>query len=50
MSAVFAEFGTYIIKFAVYLVLAVAGFIAGTKWRKAKDQKEENNREEVRSK
>ena len=41
MSEIFAEFGTYIIKYVVLLVLPVLGFIAGTKWRKAKDSKEE---------
>ncbi len=33
------EFGTYLIKYGVFLILAVLGFIAGTKWRKAKDNK-----------
>ncbi len=44
MSEVFAEFGTYLLKYGVYLILAVAGFIAGTKWRKAKDAKEEEKK------
>ncbi len=39
MSAIFAELGTYAIKFVVFLILAVCGFFAGTKWRKAKDEK-----------
>ncbi|MBR3537939.1 MAG: hypothetical protein IKQ49_05605 [Eubacterium sp.] len=45
MSDLFAEFGTYLIKYVVFLVLAVAGFIAGTKWRKVKDSKEQKEEE-----
>ncbi len=44
MSDLFAEFGTYIIKYSVFLILAVAGFIAGTKLRKHKDSKEEEKK------
>ena len=39
MDVVFAELGTYAIKFVVFLILAICGFFAGTKWRKAKDEK-----------
>ncbi len=52
MTAILSEFATYIIKYAVFLVLAVLGFIAGTKWRKTKDMKnneEAKQGEEVRS-
>ncbi|MCR5367403.1 MULTISPECIES: hypothetical protein [Eubacterium] len=52
MDQVLSEFATYIIKYLVFLVLAVLGFIAGTKWRKSKDMKtveEAKNSEEVRS-
>ena len=44
MSAVFAEFGTYLLKYVIYLILAVVGFITGAKWRKAKDKKEEETK------
>ncbi len=46
MSDLFAEFGTYLIKYGVFLVLAVAGFWTGTKWRKAKDSKVQKEEEE----
>ena len=46
MEEVFAEFGTYIIKYAIFLVLAVAGFMAGAKWRKVKDSKEQKEEKE----
>ena len=46
MSEILAEFGTYLIKYGVFLVLAVLGFIAGTKWRKAKDSKNLKEEEE----
>lgn len=51
MSAILSEFATYIIKYVVFLILAVLGFIAGTKWRKSKDMKTEEAKvsEEVRS-
>ena len=52
MSAILTEFATYIIKYVVFLILAVLGFIEGTKWRKSKDMKtveEEVVSEEVRS-
>ncbi|MCR5148651.1 MAG: hypothetical protein K6C35_06750 [Eubacterium sp.] len=53
MNAILTEFATYIIKYVVFLVLAILGFIAGTKWRKAKDTKlgveEAKVSEEVRS-
>ncbi len=43
MADFFTEFGTYLIKYGIYLILAVLGFVAGTKWRKAKDSKEDKN-------
>ncbi len=46
MDEIFAEFGTYIIKYAIFLVLAVAGFFCGTKWRKAKDSKVQKEEKE----
>ncbi len=46
MSDLFAEFGTYLIKYGVFLVLAVAGFLAGAKWRKAKDSKVQKEEKE----
>ena len=51
MSAILTEFATYIIKYVVFLIIAVLGFIAGTKWRKSKDMKieEAKGSEEVRS-
>ena len=39
MAEFWAEYGTYLIKYGVFLILAILGFIAGTKWRKAKDAK-----------
>ena len=51
MTAILTEFATYIIKYVVFLILAVLGFISGTKWRKSKDMKTEEaqSSEEVRS-
>ena len=52
MAAILSEFATYLIKYVVFLILAVLGFIAGTKWRKSKDMKsveEAKPSEEVRS-
>lgn len=39
MSEIWAELGTYLLKYGVFLILAVLGFFCGTKWRKAKDSK-----------
>jgi hypothetical protein len=47
MADLWAELGTYLIKYGVFLVLAVLGFIAGTKWRKAKDKKTSQMTEET---
>ena len=44
MSDMFAEFGTYLIKYGVFLFLAIAGFAVGAKIRKAKDSKEEDKK------
>ncbi len=52
MTAILSELATYLIKYVVFLILAVLGFIAGTKWRKSKDMKsveEAKPSEEVRS-
>jgi hypothetical protein len=47
MSEFFTEFGTYLIKYGVFMILAVLGFMAGTKWRKAKDAKTSKMTEET---
>jgi peptidoglycan/LPS O-acetylase OafA/YrhL len=44
MSEFFAEFGTYLIKYGVFLFLAITGFVVGAKLRKAKDSKEEDKK------
>ncbi|MCR4837721.1 MAG: hypothetical protein K5897_02140 [Eubacterium sp.] len=41
MGDVWAELGTYLLKYGVFLILAILGFICGTKWRKAKNSKQE---------
>ena len=41
MPDFWTEFGTYLIKYGVFMILAVLGFMAGTKWRKAKNSKQE---------
>lgn len=47
MGEVWAELGTYLLKYGVFLILAVLGFICGTKWRKAKDSKTNNTTQET---
>jgi len=47
MADFWAEFGTYLIKYGVFLILAILGFIAGVKWRNAKDKKASRITEET---